>query len=57
MLVAVIAGLVYGRIPRDRSDAACFAGEAAVILLVGGFGLPWSEFAPDGAFRRRDPQT
>ena len=54
--VSAIAGLVYGRISNDWSFAAVLGGEAVVILLVGSFGLPWMEFAPDGAFRRR-PQT
>ena len=56
LVVSAIAGLAYARIARDWSFAEFLAGEAVVIILVGSFGLPWMEFAPDGAFRRR-PQS
>jgi hypothetical protein len=56
LAVSALAGLIYARIARDWSFAAFLSGEAVVILVVGGIGLPWQEFAPDGAFRRR-PQT
>ena len=56
LVVAVIAGLAYGRISRDWSPVAFSGGLAGVVVLVGGIGLPWLEFAPDGAFRRR-PQA
>ena len=53
LVVALVAGLVYGRISRDWSGVAFYGGLAGVVVLVGGIGLPWLEFAPDGAFRRR----
>jgi hypothetical protein len=56
LAVSAVAGLVYARIARDWSFGAFLAGEAVVIALVGGFGLPWMEFAPDGAFREH-PQA
>jgi hypothetical protein len=56
MAVSAVAGLVYARIARDWSFAAFLAGEGAVVALIVLIGLPWLEFAPDGAFRRR-PQT
>ncbi len=56
MVVAAIAGFTYARISRDWSDVAFYAGLAGVVALVGAVGLPWIEFAPDGAFRRR-PQA
>jgi hypothetical protein len=56
MAVSAVAGLVYARIARDWSFAAFLAGEAAVVALIVLIGLPWLEFAPDGAFSRR-PQT
>ena len=56
MAASALAGLVYARIAHDWDLGAFLAGEAVVILLVGSVGLPWLEFAPDGAFRRR-PET
>ena len=56
LVVCVIAGLVYGRISRDWSFDAFYAGFAGVVAVVGLIGLLWMEFAPDGAFRRR-PQS
>jgi hypothetical protein len=53
LLVAAIAGFVYARISRDWSGVAFYGGLAGVVVLVGAVGLPWLEFAPDGAFRRR----
>lgn len=53
LVVAAVAGLVYGRISRDWSLTAVLAGEAAVIVLIGSFGLPWMAYAPDGAFRKQ----
>jgi hypothetical protein len=52
LIVALVAGFVYGLISRDWSGVSLYAGAAGVALLVGGIGLPWQEFAPDGAFRR-----
>jgi hypothetical protein len=56
LVVAAVAGFVYARISRDWSFATLLAGEAAVVVVVGAFGLPWMEFAPDGAFRKQ-PQS
>jgi hypothetical protein len=52
-----LASCSHECISRDWSFAAVLAGEAAVGLVVVGFGLPWLEFAPDGAFRDRLPQA
>jgi hypothetical protein len=35
------------------SDAELYGAAAALIVLVGAVGLPWLEYAPDGAFQRR----
>jgi hypothetical protein len=53
LVVAAIAGFVYSRISRDWSFATFLAGEAAVVVVIGCLGLPWMEFAPDGAFRKQ----
>jgi hypothetical protein len=53
MAASALAGLGYARIAHGWDLGAFLAGEAVVIMLVGGVGLPWLEFAPDGAFRRR----
>ena len=55
MAAAALAGLVYSRIAHDWTYAGFLAGEAAVIVVIGGIGLPWQEFAPDGAFRQHPP--
>jgi hypothetical protein len=56
LLVGVLAIAVYSRFTSDWSDIAYYGGAAGVMVLVGAVGLPWMEFAPDGAFRRR-PQA
>ena len=56
LVVALVAGLVYGWISRGWSDVAFSGGLAGVVAVVGAVGLPWMEFAPDGAFRR-GPQS
>lgn len=53
LLIAALAGGVYGWLSLGWSDLAFYGGGAAVIVLLCGIGLPWMEFAPDGAFRRR----
>jgi hypothetical protein len=56
LVVAALVGGVYGWLSLGWSDLEFYGGGAALIALVGGIGLPWMEFAPDGAFRRR-PQA
>lgn len=51
-VTALVAG-VYTSLTHGWDDFEFYAGGAALILLIGGIGLPWLEFAPDGAFRRR----
>jgi hypothetical protein len=52
LVTAVVAG-VYTSLARGWSDFEFYAGGAALIIIIGAVGLPWMEFAPDGAFRRR----
>jgi hypothetical protein len=54
--VAAIFGGLYGWISLGWSDAAFYGGGAGLIAVIVLAGLPWMEFAPDGAFRRR-PQS
>jgi hypothetical protein len=56
LVIAVLAGVFYGLLSLDWSDAAFYGGGAGVIAVIVLAGLPWMEFAPDGAFRRR-PQS
>jgi hypothetical protein len=52
LMIAAVAGGLYGWLSLSWSAPAFFAGEAVLIVLIGAVGLPWLEFAPDGAFRR-----
>ena len=56
LVIALLAGVAYGRLSLGWSDLEFYGGGAALIVLICGIGLPWMEFAPDGAFRRR-PQA
>jgi hypothetical protein len=53
LALCVLATVVYSRFTREWNDIAYYGGAAGVMLLVGAVGLPWMEFARDGAFRRR----
>jgi hypothetical protein len=53
LVIALLAGVAYGLLSLDWSDVAFYGGEAGLIVLIVLAGLPWMEFAPDGAFRRR----
>ena len=54
--VTVVIAAVYSRIAGHWSDVEFYGGGAALLVLICSVGLPWMEYAPDGAFRRR-PQT
>jgi hypothetical protein len=53
LVIALLAGVVYGLLSLDWSDAAFYGGGAGLISVIVLAGLPWMEFAPDGALRRR----
>jgi hypothetical protein len=53
LVITVLAGVVYALVSLDWSDAAVYGGGAGLIAVIVLSGLPWMEFAPDGAFRRR----
>ena len=54
--IASVLGGVYGWLSLGWSDLAFYGGGAGLIAMLVLVGLPWIEFAPDGAFRRR-PQS
>jgi hypothetical protein len=56
LVIALLLGGAYGWLSLEWSDPELYGGGAALIVLICGIGLPWTEFAPDGAFRRR-PQA
>jgi hypothetical protein len=53
LVVVVVVGVVYARLTLGWSDLEVYAGGAGVLTLLLLVGLPWLEFAPDGAFRRQ----
>jgi hypothetical protein len=56
LVVAVLVAFVYTRLAGEWSEPAFYAGGAGLIALLCALGLPWIEFAPDGAFRKQ-PRT
>jgi hypothetical protein len=54
--ILVLISAVYGHFAGGWNDLRYYGGAAALLVLTLSVGLPWLEFAPDGAFRRR-PQT
>jgi hypothetical protein len=56
LVVTVLLSAVYARSAGDWGDVQFYGGAAGLIVLIVLIGLPWTEFAPDGAFRRR-PQA
>ena len=56
MLVAAVAGFAYARISVIGATSRSTRASPAWWHSSGLVGLPWMEFAPDGAFRRR-PQA
>jgi hypothetical protein len=57
LAVTVVLGATVGLLARfgDWSDVEVYAATAGLIVVIGAVGLPWREFAPDGAFRRHAP--
>jgi hypothetical protein len=55
LAVTVVLGAALGLLSRigDWSDVEAYAATAGLIVVIVLVGLPWLEFAPDGAFRRR----
>jgi hypothetical protein len=57
LALTVVLGVALGLLARAGtwSDVEAYAATAGLIVVIGLVGLPWLEFAPDGAFRRRSP--
>lgn len=56
MVAAVVVAFLYTWLAGDWRQLAFYGGGAGLIALICVLGLPWIEFAPDGAFRRQ-PRT
>jgi hypothetical protein len=54
--ISAVLGFAYGKLSGDWSEVAFVAGLGGLIATIGGAGMFWLEFAPDGAFRRA-PRT
>ena len=50
--MVIVVG-IYAQFAGGSSALTYYGGVATLLVLVGGIGLPWLEFAPDGAFRRQ----
>jgi hypothetical protein len=55
LAITVIVGVVYGKLAGHWPDLEYYGGAAGLLVLICVFGMPWMEYAPDGAFRR-NPQ-
>ena len=53
LAITVFAAVVYAQLTSGWTDAAYYGGAAGVLVAILLVGLPWLEFAPDGALRRR----
>jgi hypothetical protein len=56
LVITVLAAVAYSLLAGEWADAAFYGGGAGLIAVIVLAGLPWIEFAPDGAWRRR-PQS
>jgi hypothetical protein len=55
-VIVVLAAAGYGQLAGGWNDVQYYAGAAGLLALILLVGLPWLEYAPDGAFRKR-PQS
>jgi hypothetical protein len=56
LAITVLVGVVYGQLAGSWNDVEYYGGAAGLLVLICVIGLPWLEFAPHGAWRRR-PQA
>ena len=52
-MITLLLGALYAQLAGGWDDLRYYGGAAGVLALIVVVGLPWLEFAPDGAFRRR----
>jgi hypothetical protein len=52
-VIVVLAAAVYGQLAGGWNDVQYFSGAAGVLAVMLLIGLPWLEYAPDGAFRKQ----
>jgi hypothetical protein len=55
-VITLLLGALYAQLAGGWGDLQYYGGAACVLAFIALIGLPWLEFAPDGAFRRR-PQA
>jgi hypothetical protein len=57
LALTVLLGVGLGLVARAGgwSDVQHYAAAAGLLAVIVFVGMPWREFAPDGAFRRRSP--
>jgi hypothetical protein len=53
LVITVGAGVGYGWLTLEWSLVALLGGIAGILVVIAFVGMPWTESAPDGAFRRR----
>ena len=52
----MLPAALYARIAGGWSELQYYGGAAGLLVVILLAGLPWLEFAPDGAFRKQ-PQS
>jgi hypothetical protein len=57
LAVTALIAAIYSRLAGGWDDLTFYGGAAGLLVVIGLVALPWMEFAPDGAFRRREPRT
>ncbi|HEU0235316.1 MAG TPA: hypothetical protein VFR14_02620, partial [Candidatus Limnocylindrales bacterium] len=51
LAITVLVGVVYGLLAGSWNDVGYYGGAAGLLVVICAIGMPWMEFAPDGAFR------